>query len=64
MKTLDQAIEKLEKWLSQEDELLTDIAHEVARQSDLQEMIDAKREYELQEAKVVAIYDAIELLKK
>lgn len=64
MKTLEQAIAKLEQWLIDELELLNQSAHDVAGQIEVEDMLKAKQQYDLQDVKVSTIEEVIQMLKK
>ncbi|WP_153732740.1 hypothetical protein [Sporosarcina obsidiansis] len=61
---LKQVIEKLLQWKSDEQEILDDLAHDVAQTSSVEKMVCAKQSYDLQKSKVDTIVSAIELVHK
>ncbi|MEV9639517.1 hypothetical protein ABZ756_02315 [Mammaliicoccus sciuri] len=61
---MEQVIEKLFQWKSDEKEILDDLAHDVAQTSTVEKMVTAKQLYDLQKSKVDTIGNAIELVCK
>lgn len=61
MNKLEQTINKLNQWFEDEQEILDELAHDVAQADSIDEMMGAKASYEVQGAKVNAILEAIKL---
>lgn len=59
---MKQAINKLTQWYEDEQEILDDLAHDVAQAESVDEMMRAKASYEVQSAKVNTIIEATNLV--
>lgn len=59
---MEKAINKLSQWYQDEQEILDDLAHDVAQAQSVDEMMRAKASYEVQSAKIDAILEATSLV--
>lgn len=64
MNKLEQTINKLNQWFEDEQEILDELAHDVAQADSIDEMMRAKASYEVQGTKVDAILQAIKLVNE
>jgi hypothetical protein len=60
---MEKAINKLSQWFGDENEILDELAHEVATAETMDEMVKAKTVYQVQATKVDTIIEAIKLVK-
>ena len=60
---MNQLLEKLSQWFADEQEILNDLAHDVATSDTIEDMVTAKQTYTIQETKVDAIQEAIRFVE-
>jgi len=60
---MNQLLEKLSQWFADEQEILNDLAHDVATSDTIEDMVTAKQAYTIQETKVDAIQEAIRFVE-
>lgn len=60
---MEKVITKLSQWFSEEQEILDQLAHEVATSDTVEDMVTAKQSYMIQEVKVDAIQEAMRFVE-
>lgn len=60
---MEEAIKKLSQWYQDEQEILDDLAHDVALADSVDDMMRAKSSYEVQSTKVDTILGALNLIE-
>ena len=60
---MEQLLIKLSQWFSDEQEILDQLAHDVATSDLIEDMVTAKQSYMVQETKVDAIQEAIRFVE-
>lgn len=60
---MGQLVNKLNQWFSDEQEILDQLAHDVATSDSIEDMVTAKQSYMIQEVKVDAIQEAIRFVE-
>ncbi|UAW07764.1 hypothetical protein PVJ1_00030 [Psychrobacillus phage PVJ1] len=60
---MDQLLQKISQWFEDEQEILNDLAHDVATSDTIEDMVTAKQAYTIQETKVDAIQEAIRFVE-
>lgn len=56
---MEQLLKKLSQWFADEQEILDQLAHDVATSDTVEDMVTAKQAYMVQESKVDVIQEAI-----
>lgn len=56
-------LDKFSQWLSEEQEILDQLAHDVAMSGDVEDMLKAKSAYNAQESKLNTIQEAIRFIE-
>lgn len=60
---MDKLLNKMSQWFSEEQEILDQLAHDVATSDLVEDMVSAKQAYNIQETKVDAIQEAIRFVE-
>lgn len=60
---MEQLLNKLSQWFSEEQEILDQLAHDVATSDTVEDMVTAKQAYMVQETKVDVIQEALRFVE-
>ena len=60
---MDKLLNKFSQWFSDEQEILDQLAHDVATSDTIEDMVAAKQAYNIQETKVDAIQEAVRFVE-
>ena len=60
---MEQLLKKLSQWFSDEQEILDQLAHDVATSDSIEDMVTAKQAYSIQEVKVDTIQEALRFVE-
>lgn len=60
---MEQLLMKISQWFSDEQEILDQLAHDVATCDAIEDMVKAKQAYTIQETKVDAIQEALRFVE-